>query len=218
MLSYTQQLFEQNRNAEFAKKMKQYMRNQYDFYGIKAPLRKQLLKEIEVQEGRLEGEELIAFVQAAWDNPHREFQHLAMDRMDKVKRKLDLTFLPYMEQWILQKSWWDTVDWLAVNGVGSILSRHPEVIPEYSSQWMASDNIWLQRTAILFQLKYREKTNMDLLFSNILQIADSKEFFLQKAAGWALREQSKRVPELIAAFIDSHDLKPLTVREGRKYL
>lgn len=87
-LTLTTQLFEQNTNSIFAESMKQYMRNQYEFYGIKAPLRKELLKQIEQEEGRLQGEALELYMLAAWEAPYREVQHIAMDRMYKVNRKL----------------------------------------------------------------------------------------------------------------------------------
>lgn len=217
-LNESKSLFELHSNTENAEKMAQYMRHQFEFYGIKAPLRKELLKELEQKQGRLKGSDLMEFVQAAWEEPQRELQYLAMDRMDKVKRQLNLDFLSILEYCIVHKSWWDSVDWLAINGIGTILKKHPKYIQKYNEKWISSDNIWLNRTAILFQLKYKDQTNIDLLFFNILAVANSKEFFLQKAAGWALRQLSKSNPLLVNDFIQNHILPPLTVREGSKYL
>ncbi len=217
-LNESKSLFELHSNTENAEKMAQYMRHQFEFYGIKAPLRKELLKELEQKQGRLKGSDLMEFVQAAWEEPQRELQYLAMDRMDKVKRQLNLDFLSILEYCIVHKSWWDSVDWLAINGIGTILKKHPKYIQKYNEKWISSDNIWLNRTAILFQLKYKDQTNIDLLFFNILAVSNSKEFFLQKAAGWALRQLSKSNPLLVNDFIQNHILPPLTVREGSKYL
>ncbi len=217
-LNESKSLFELHSNTENAEKMAQYMRHQFEFYGIKAPLRKELLKELEQKQGRLKGSDLMEFVQAAWEEPQRELQYLAMDRMDKVKRQLNLDFLSILEYCIVHKSWWDSVDWLAINGIGTILKKHPKYIQKYNEKWISSDNIWLNRTAILFQLKYKDQTNIDLLFFNILAVSNSKEFFLQKAAGWALRQLSKSNPLVVNDFIQNHILPPLTVREGSKYL
>ena len=97
--------------------------------------------------------------------------------------------------------------------------RFPELVPTYPNKWMASENIWLQRSAIIFQLKYRKTTDTKLLFNYILQLKDSEEFFIQKAAGWALREYSKTDWELIHDFLEEHpDLAPLTRREGLKWM
>lgn len=79
------------------------------------------------------------------------------------------------------------------------------------------DELWLQRSAILFQLKYKEKTNETLLYRYIRQNTDSKEFFIQKAVGWALREYSKTNPESVKHFIEENRLPKLSIREGSKY-
>jgi 3-methyladenine DNA glycosylase AlkD len=76
----------------------------------------------------------------------------------------------------------------------------------------------LRRSAILFQLKYKQETNEDLLYDYIVKNAESKEFFIQKAIGWALREYSKTNPVSVKAFIEGNELAPLSVREGSKYL
>ncbi len=76
----------------------------------------------------------------------------------------------------------------------------------------------VKRAAILFQLKYKEHTNESLLYRFIEQNSDSKEFFIQKAIGWVLREYSKTNPASVRQFIESHSLAALSVREGSKYL
>ena len=102
--------------------------------------------------------------------------------------------------------------------MGEIVKRYPEVIEETINQWAVHDNMWLRRTAILFQLKYKEQTNENLLYHYINKNADSKEFFIQKAIGWALREYSKTNSESVKTFIEGNQLARLSVREGSKYL
>jgi 3-methyladenine DNA glycosylase AlkD len=84
--------------------------------------------------------------------------------------------------------------------------------------WAISENLWLRRAALLFQLKYKGKTNEEVLYHYIKQNADSKEFFIQKAIGWALREFSKTNPASVKTFIEGTRLASLSVREGSKYL
>ena len=82
---------------------------------------------------------------------------------------------------------------------------------------MASGQLWLQRVCLIFQLTYKEKTDAELLFRYVRQVADSKEFFLQKGAGWALRQYSKTDPAAVRNFLDTTRLSSLTRREGGKY-
>lgn len=83
---------------------------------------------------------------------------------------------------------------------------------------MASDNIWLQRTAILYQLKYGHNTDTERLFNYIKMVADSNEFFIQKAIGWSLRQYSKFNPETVFHFVSTNSLSNLSKREAFKVL
>ena len=221
--SYTSLLeksFEANRNAENAVQMKRYMRNQFEFYGIKSPLRKELLRQFLKENDKPPIENLKEIVQVLWENDHREMQYLAMDIMEKMIRKLDESFLPFLEELILRKSWWDTVDWIAPNGFGRVFQKHHKQIKPITTRWIRSDNIWLQRSAIIFQLKYREKTDFDLMSKYILYRTESKEFFVQKGSGWALRQYSKFNKNAVVNFIREHEtvLSNLTKKEGLKWL
>ena len=83
---------------------------------------------------------------------------------------------------------------------------------------MDSGYLWLQRVCMIFQLTYKDKTDQDLMFRYILRVAGSKEFFLQKGAGWALRQYSKTNPEAVRAFVEQHRLAPLTRREAMRLI
>ena len=76
--------------------------------------------------------------------------------------------------------------------------------------------MWLQRVAIIHQLFYKETTDEKLLFEMITRVADSKEFFLRKACGWALRQYAKVFPKKVLAFVQKNQLSGLTVREAMK--
>lgn len=211
-------LFEANRNEDNAVPMKKYMRDQFLFLGIKTPERKQILKEFFQESFILKEPFQQDFVEELWAKEEREYQYAALVYMERAMKKLDSSNLSFLEGLIVTKSWWDTVDVLSPKLVGYIASQYPQVIPETIDVWAVSDNIWLRRAAILFQLKYKAKTNEELLYKYIGQNAQEKEFFIQKAIGWALREYSKTNPQSVRAFIESHTLSNLSVREGSKYI
>ncbi|RFU66824.1 DNA alkylation repair protein [Bacillus sp. V59.32b] len=210
--------FESHRNKEQAKPMQKYMKDLFPFLGIKTPQRKELMKEF-YQESRILKEDFQPeFVTELWKQDEREYQYAAMDYVEKSLKKLQKNDLLLVKDLITEKSWWDTVDMLAQKPVGKIAADHPEVIHEEIEDWSISDNLWLRRTSILFQLKYKEKTNEELLYTYILRNNESKEFFIQKAIGWTLREYSKTNPESVRRFIAANQLANLSVREGSKYL
>ncbi len=214
-----QLLLRQNSNAEQAISMSKYMRDQFQFYGIKSPLRKELVKEIKAVVKPKPTVEYQEFIRLLWNDPHRECQYIATDIMGTIAKKMDVQWIDFLEQLILTKSWWDTVDFLAPNLMGSIFSRNLPLGNRYTDRWITSDNFWLQRSALIYQLRYKDKVDFDRLTRYILRRKGSQEFFVQKAAGWALRNYSKVNPEAVAEFIYDHpDLARLTIREGSKYL
>jgi len=81
---------------------------------------------------------------------------------------------------ILTKSWWDRVDFIAYKLVGAYFKIFPEEIVAKITTWLSSGNIWLQRTALLFQLKYKEDLDTVILSRIINSLLDSKEFLLIK--------------------------------------
>ncbi len=136
-------------------------------------------------------QDLLGFTIALFAEEEREFQYVAIDLLSRYGKKQLSEAIKVYEQLIVTKSWWDTVDGLAGTVVSNHFKLYPELIPTYNEAWINGDNIWLARTAILFQLKYKEETDVALLFSNCEKWLDSKEFFIQKAIGWALRQYAK---------------------------
>jgi 3-methyladenine DNA glycosylase AlkD len=210
--------FQANANPTDALAMKKYMRNQFEFYGIKSPRRKEIGKAFIKSNGRPEGEALKELCHLCFTADHRELQYFLIDLMIPIAKKQDSSFLDLYEELIQTKSWWDTIDFISPRLAGGILMKTPQLIEQYPDQWISSNNIWLVRSAILFQLHFREKTDYKLLFDYILQTRNSKEFFIEKAAGWALRQYSKLNAPVVKQFIESNDLPSLTRKEGLKWM
>ena len=138
----------------------------------------------------------------------------AMEFLGKSAKKETENIINLYEFMITTKSWWDTVDYIASNLVGVYFSNYPNHINSITTKWMASNNIWLQRTCLLFQLKYKSKLDTELLNSFIVQLAQSKEFFIQKAIGWILREYSKTNTQFVIDYVSNNNLMPLSNREA----
>jgi 3-methyladenine DNA glycosylase AlkD len=198
--------------------MQNYMKNQFAFLGIRTPLRNELQKQFFQETGLLKEPFKHELILGLWDKSEREYQYAALAYIEKSLKKLQKHDFVLMEKLITMKSWWDTVDVLAPKPVGRIAQDFPEVIADRIEEWTSHEDMWLRRAAILFQLKYKEKTDESLLYKIILKNSDSKEFFIQKAIGWALREYSKTNPGSVKAFITENKLAALSVREGSKYI
>lgn len=208
--------FKQNANAENAKPMKAYMKNRFEYFGIKSPERKIILKEFFVKNSLPEFEDLEPIVVKCFSLPEREFQYFAIELCGKFKKEWREETLSLFEKMATTKSWWDSVDYIKSVCLKDYFLRFPEKLYEITQRWIDSENIWLQRLSVIFQLGYKDKTDVELLMRNILQLNDSKEFFVQKAIGWALRDYARTDAEFVKNFVAKHELKPLSKREALK--
>ncbi len=196
-----------------------YMRLQFPFFGIPKPQLDKLIKTF-LQDNPIDDEaQLMIFMRNCWDREQREFQYVALTAGTKYKKLWTPNFLAFLKELIVAKSWWDTVDYLAANLVGLLIKQYPELITEMD-RWVKDPNMWVRRSALLFQLKWKQETDQKRLFSYCLALQHEKEFFIRKAIGWALREYSKAAPNEVRTFLEANKdtLSPLSYKEGMKRL
>lgn len=208
---------------EQAQPMEAYMRQQFPFIGVKASERKQFerpyFKEWKKELRKQEMPHLNWMaLDRLWQEEAREFQYVVCDFVKTCENFLQPSDLQVLLHFITTKAWWDTVDSLA-KPIGHLVHTYPELLPEVDL-WMTSQNLWLKRLSIIHQLSFKENTDTDLLTRAIEANLGSKEFFINKAIGWALREYAKTDPDWVKAFIKEKQaqLNPLSLREASKYL
>ena len=210
--------FERNANTKIAAGQKAYMRDQFDFFGIKSPVRREIQKPFLVRSYLPPKNELEQIVKALWYRPQREYQLFAQELVYKYTRRFDKSDIELLEFMVTHKSWWDTVDYIATKLIGPYFKRFPEQLNLYIEKWLASGNIWLQRCCLLYQLKSKDKMDTQMLEHIIHGLLGSKEFFINKAIGWILREYSKTNPKWVQAFVANNDLANLSHREALRLL
>ncbi len=210
--------FQRNANAENAVGQKAYMKNRFDFYGIKTPIRREISKPFLQKQYLPEKKDLEPIIKILWNKPQREFQYFAQELCFKYSKQFELKDIELFEFMIVDKSWWDTVDFIAAKIAGAYFKTFPEQIIQFNENRLMSENIWLQRTALLFQLKYKDSTDTALLSYIINSLTGSKEFFINKAIGWVLREYGKTNPDWVTEFVNKTDLAPLSRKEALRII
>ena len=213
-----QQTFTQHADPKAAAPMKRYMRDQFEYLGIKSPAVADLMKGLYAERGLPPPADLDAVVRDLWALPQREFQYAAVGLTSKLEKKIPEAFITTLEFMLVTKSWWDTVDTIAADFVGPLFKRFPKVRGKYLAKWRKSKNFWLRRTALLFQLRYKDETDFELLKEIIGENLGSKEFFINKAIGWSLRQYSRVDPAGVRKFVKETPLHPLSAREAMKQL
>ena len=203
-------------NPNDAAAMKAYMKNKFEFLGVKTPARRKHAKAFFKQQTNSVVD--WNFINEAWNNPYRELQYATLDYLESRKKLLTPSDLPYLKKLAQTKSWWDTIDFLD-RLVGSIIARFPET-KEIILSWSCDEDIWLRRLAIDHQLLRKEETDTELLEKILVNNLGRTEFFINKAIGWTLRDYSKTNPDWVRDFIERHqaEMAALSILEGSKYL
>ena len=205
-------------NELVAQGQRAYMRNQFDFYGLTASKRREIQKPLFKKYNLSLNNNKEHIIKNLWNKEQRDYQYLAQELILQNAKQFKNTDIELFEFMITNKSWWDTIDFIAPKILGEYFKLYPQNIKQKANQWISSNNIWLQRSSLLFQLKYKENLNTELLTHVIHSLLDSEEFFINKAIGWILREYSKTNSEWVCDFIDKTNLSKLSNREGLKFI
>jgi 3-methyladenine DNA glycosylase AlkD len=220
LIDELEQAFSSHAHTENGLAMSNYMKDRFPFFGINAPKRKELQRVwFQKIPSDLSNHDRWNIIEELWAKEEREFHHVAFDYLNSWNKKfMDPTDAEKLKWLISNNSWWDTVDSIASNYLGKFCLAFPEEGAELVRQWRNEDNFWLNRSCLIYQLKYGNKVDFELLKSLIIQFQPNKEFFIQKAIGWSLRQYSKFNPQAVADFVKEIDLRGLAKREATKYI
>jgi len=215
--SNIKELFENNRNEENSLQMAAYMRNQFNFYGIKTPLRKFIYKELFKEEKKL-GIIDWDFLDKCYNDEYREFQYAVVDYLEVMHKHLVYDDIFKILKYIKVKQWWDTIDGFdkIIGDIGFGDNRFYDLM----LNWSVDEDFWIRRIAIDHQLSRKDKTDECLLEKIIVNNFGSDEFFINKAIGWSLREYSKFNPDWVRSFTYKYKDKmaKLSIVEASKYI
>lgn len=195
-----------------------YMKDIAPFIGVATPERRALVKKIAKSMAVPTSDELGETTRKLWKMDEREFQYAANDLIGIHWNVADRNFLAdHVEHLIITKSWWDTVDGLGSVAVSPLTEKFG--CEKLIARWNKSPNMWLNRAAIQHQRGRRFETDVELVLQYCDDHCDSKEFFIVKAIGWALRDLSPVNPKAVRDFLRDHpNLGRVAVREAERGL
>ncbi|HEU4815447.1 DNA alkylation repair protein [Janthinobacterium sp.] len=201
--------------------MQAYMRGQFVFLGVAAPQRRLAARGLLAGLKGVGADVLLEHAQLLWQQPEREYQHVALDMLALHRRQLGVEHLPALLGLARQRAWWDSVDGMA-GIVGEVLQAERQRgghAHAHMDGALRHGDFWLRRIAMLHQLGWRGDTDAAWLFDAALALAHEDEFFIRKAIGWALRDYARHAPTEVLAFATEHRqrLSPLSYREALKH-
>lgn len=201
--------------------MQAYMKSAMPYLGVSAvPLRaacKRVFAGLDYSSAEMWRDDVLAIWRGA---EFREQRYAAIEltglRAARPFQRFDA--LPMYEEMIVAGAWWDCVDAIATQRLWPILETDPVPMRRAMLDWARSEDMWKRRSAILCQLPARSATDLDLLFACIEPSIDSREFFLRKGIGWALRHYARTDPDEVRRYVAAHAdrLSNLSMREALK--
>ncbi|MGR3874073.1 DNA alkylation repair protein [Streptomyces graminifolii] len=204
-------------DPERAASMRAYMKDVAPFLGLTTPLRRALSRTVLEGTPRPDEADCTAIALRCWELPEREYQYFAVDYLRRHVRQCTSGFLPVARYLVSTVPWWDTVDALASHVVGGLVAADAKLVGDMDA-WIVDEDMWVARTALLHQLRYKERTDTERLFVYCLRQSGHPDFFIRKAIGWCLREYAKTDPEAVRGFLarEKGRFAPLSVREALK--
>lgn len=193
--------------------MAAYMKNVQPFLGIKTPARNAVLKPL--LRVHFQREERLKAALELWEGDFREERYAAQDILAASKPMVK--DLPLLEGMLPGCDWWDLLD-SQIGLIGRTLIPYPELRRERVHAWQQSEHLWTRRAAVLAQLHAKGQTDSELLYETVSVLMFEKEFFIQKAIGWALREYAKTDAKWVQRAVVELNLSGLARREALRHL
>lgn len=207
--------------SEKAEDMQKYMKGRFSYFGVMTTERRAIAKPFIKEAQGLNKEALKNLALELYNEPQRELHYIALEiSIPFFKKHPEIEDLVFFERLAKNNQWWDTIDVIAPKLMAHYFLKFPSERTKAIDRWLLSKDKWLIRCALLFQLKYKTETDLGLLFDTILKIPPTHEFFINKAIGWVLRENTRLYPEAIIDFVRDHDavLSKLSKKEALRLL
>ncbi len=214
------ELYAESANPEDAIQMKRYMKSDMPYHGVKSPGQKKINQQAFKQFPIKSLDEYELVLRELWDASFREERYTAITLAKKYKKYQVMEMLPVYRMMIETGSWWDYVDAIAAHLIGNLLMQYPDVMKPEMYRWIEDDHLWIRRTAILSQLRFKADVDSKILFTFCRQSLHEKTFWIRKAIGWSLREYSKVNPNSVCQFVEEHrdNMSRVSLKEAEKYI
>ncbi|WIV51691.1 DNA alkylation repair protein [Marivivens sp. LCG002] len=192
-------------DAEKAPELLAYHKVERPYLGVSNPQIDDLTKE---WRAACTLEERLELASALWATNIHEARIAAAKLLTQARIRPDDT-----AAWELIKSWvpdfdaWAIADHVAIAGQKR-LSADPTRLDEIEP-WTVSPHMWSRRAVLVMTLPWTKITHpkpeeiaaRERILSWAAGYVDDREWFIQKAIGWWLRDLGKRDPERVKAFI-----------------
>ncbi len=211
-------------DAEKAIEMAAYHKGKREYLGISNPQIDIFVKE---WRGAMDVAERVALASELWQSDIFEARVAAAKLLIQARIKPD-----DQPAWDLIKSWVPEFDaWAIADHAASAGSRR--LVADSSRLddveiWAKSDHMWSRRAALVMTLPWaklnylseKQSLERERILGWAVTYVEDKEWFIQKAISWWIRDLSKHDPSRAREFLANHgdSMKPFAAKIAGKYL
>jgi 3-methyladenine DNA glycosylase AlkD len=171
-------------------------------------------------------DERLALAAGLWDSDIHEARVAATKLLAQARIRPDQAVWDLICTWVPDFDGWALADH-ACKAAEKRLQADPARI-ETVAGWVQSDHLWTRRAALVITLPWTKQNHPSeadrAIRARVLgwcaELAQSPEWFLQKAVAWWLRDLSKHDPQAVRDWLAAHgdSLKPFARKEASRYL
>ncbi len=168
----------------------------------------------------------VAAAEALWRSDVHEGRIAAAKLLTQARIRPDDAVWALLVGWLPDFDSWAIADH-ACMAMQKRLVADPGRLDEVES-WTASDRMWTRRAALVATLPWTKQNHpkpaelaaRDRILGWAAGYVEDRDWFIQKAIAWWVRELSKHDPERSRAFLEAHGdrMKPFARKEAGRHL
>ena len=190
-------------NKEKAEKNKKYLKSPYDFYGIKVPEIRKIAKNYK----NLGIEETYLIFESLWKSNFHEEKLTAIFLLMQKEKEFNRETWDFAISKAKDIKTWDICDALSSWIIGKMLAKDISLKPEIE-KLAESKSPWEKRASIVSTIQLIKKGKIELTFKLAEKLVYDENIYVQKGAGWMIREAGKQQRISTREFILMHlDMK-----------
>ena len=203
-------------SPERAEQEKRYQKSRWDHWGVSLPKMDVAIKETL---GELSQQDALKLCRRLWREPVWDLRIVSGRILARKSIAPDAKVWGFVTERMADLDGWAVADNLA-SGAARCLIEDPGRL-DVVETWIERQHLWTRRAGLVFTLPWtKEKRDPERMLGWAARLAEDREWFIQKAIGWWLRELSKRDPKRVRRFLNEHGekLRAVARREATKYL
>jgi len=171
-------------------------------------------------------DERVSLADGLWQTNIYEARVVAAKLLTQARIKDDGAVWRLIASWVPDFDCWAIADHAMMAGQRRV-TADPSRLDEVET-WTTSDHMWTKRAALVITLPFNrtrdasdeERAMRERVLNWAAGYVDDKQWFIQKAVAWWLRDLSKRDPERVKEFLKTYgeQMKNFARKEASKYL